>query len=99
MIRIRISDDALEDLASGFWFYESQEAGLGDYFSSQLKADIQRLQVTAGIHRQAHTDYYRLLSQVFPYAVYYTLDEGVVDVWAVVDCRRNPEWIRRHLEG
>ena len=76
MIRIRISDDALEDLAGGFWFYESQEAGLGDYFSSQLKADIQRLQVTAGIHRQVHTEYYRLLSRIFPYAVYYTLDEG-----------------------
>jgi plasmid stabilization system protein ParE len=98
MIRIRISDDALEDLADGFWFYESQEVGLGDYFSSQLKAEIQRLQVTAGIHRQVHADYYRLLSQVFPYAVFYTLDEEVLDVWAVVDCRRNPEWIRRHLE-
>jgi len=30
MIRIRISDDALEDLTEGFWFYEAQEPGLGD---------------------------------------------------------------------
>lgn len=28
-------------------------------------------------------------------------DEALADeaiVWAVVDCRRNPEWIRDHLE-
>ena len=30
MIRIQISDEALEDLDEGFWFYEAQEAGLGD---------------------------------------------------------------------
>ena len=30
MINIRIFEDALEDLNNGFWFYESQDAGLGD---------------------------------------------------------------------
>ena len=40
MIQIRISEDALRDLNEGFLFYEVQEAGLGDYFVSQLRADI-----------------------------------------------------------
>ena len=30
MIKVRISDEALQDLADGFWFYEAQEPGLGD---------------------------------------------------------------------
>ena len=34
MIQIRISDDAFADLDEGFWFYEIQEAGLGDYFAA-----------------------------------------------------------------
>jgi plasmid stabilization system protein ParE len=97
MIRIRIPEEALEDLAEGFWFYEAQESGLGDYFSSHLQADIEGLNVTAGIHRQTYRDYFRLLSRVFPYAIYYTMDRDEVVIWAVIDCRRNPEWIMERL--
>lgn len=59
MMRIRISDDALHDLNHGFLFYETQEPGLGDYFTSCLKADIEGLRVTAGIHRIVYADYHR----------------------------------------
>lgn len=54
MIHIRISEDALDDLNEGFWFYEAQESGLGDYFLTQLRADIDGLKITAGIHRKIH---------------------------------------------
>lgn len=36
MIRVRISEDALQDLDDGFLFYEAQEPGLGDYFNACL---------------------------------------------------------------
>jgi hypothetical protein len=36
MIRVAISDDDLEDLHKGFWFYERQEIELGDYFTTCL---------------------------------------------------------------
>lgn len=51
MIQVNISSDALDDLNDGFRFYEVQERGLGDYFLSQLRADIDSLKITAGIHR------------------------------------------------
>ena len=98
MIKVRISDEALDDLDDGFWFYEAQEAGVGDYVASQLTADIGGLKVTAGIHRQSD-GYHRLLSRKFPYAIYYTFANDEAIVLAVVDCRRNPEWIREHLES
>jgi plasmid stabilization system protein ParE len=98
MIRIQISSDALDDLHEGFRFYEAQEAGLGDYFASQLRADIEGLKVTAGIHRQPHSRLHRLLSRRFPYAIYYEFTDDRALVVAVVDCRRDPEWIRSHLD-
>ena len=52
MIRIRLSEDALADLDDGFWFYEWQETGLGDYFSTCLRGDIEGLKTTAGVHRR-----------------------------------------------
>lgn len=98
MIRVQISGDALDDLNSAFNFYEAQEPGLGDYFLSQLRADIDGLKVTAGIHRQPHKHLHRLLSKRFPYAVYYEFDDDRALVMAIVDCRRDPRWIESHLD-
>ena len=41
MIAVRISEDALRDPDDGFAFYDLQETGLGDYFASCLRADIE----------------------------------------------------------
>ena len=69
---IRIAASALLDLDEGYNFYNSQEIGLGDYFLSSVKADIESLRVSAGVHRIAYADYHRLLCKSFPFAVYYT---------------------------
>lgn len=37
MIKVRISNEAFDDLDDGFWFYEAQEAGVGDYFASSIQ--------------------------------------------------------------
>lgn len=97
MIHVKISEDALQDLRDGILFYETQGAGLGDYFATCLRADIESLKVYGGIHRVVHGDYHRLLSRVFPYGIFYTMDADCAVVWAVVDLRRDPEWIRRKL--
>ena len=98
MIRVRISEDALQDLNDGFSFYEAQEAGLGDYFVACLRADIEGLKVSAGVHRLVYSDYRRLLSKVFPYGIFYTMEEHCAVVWAVIDLRRDPAWIREKLK-
>ncbi len=40
---IRIAASARRDLEEGFDFYQSQEIGLGDYFLSSVRADIESL--------------------------------------------------------
>lgn len=98
MIHIRISSDALEDIKEGFLFYEFQDTGLGEYFLSQLRSDIDGLKITAGIHRQPYRHLHRLLSRRFPYAIFYEFKNSEALVVAVVDCRRDPDWISAHLE-
>ena len=97
MIRVEISEDAQADLNEGFLFYEAQEPGLGDYFIACPRADIEGLKVSAGAHRVVYADYHRLLSKVFPYGVFYTTEGGSAVVWAVLDLRRDPAWIREQL--
>jgi plasmid stabilization system protein ParE len=95
-MRTLILPSARDDLSDGFEFYERQQAGLGDYFLESLFSDIESLRLYAGIHPKQF-GYRRLLSKRFPYAVYYDQEHKQVRVWAVLDCRRDPDAIRERL--
>lgn len=89
---------AQEDLAHGFVFYEEHEQGVGNYFLDSLFSDIDSLRLYAGIHRRVF-GFHRLLSKRFPYVVYYTVEDESVFVWAVLDCRLDPDRIRERLKS
>ena len=93
-----ISSDAELDILDGFRFYEDQSDGLGDYFRDSIIADINSLNFFEGIHEIVF-GHHRMLCKRFPFAVYYDVDtqEKVVTVIAVLDCRRDPSWIRDRL--
>ena len=97
-MRLRILASARGDLEEGCAFYESQEEGVGEYFLASVKADIESLRLSAGIHPIKHRDYHRMLCRVFPFAVFYTRTADEVIIHAVVDCRRQPDWIRHRLQ-
>jgi len=93
-MKIRILDDAVQDLIAGFRFYENLESGLGDYFTDSLFSDIDSLRLYGGIHPIFFNGYHRMLSKRFPFAIYYKIAGNEVLVYAVLDCRRNPAWAR-----
>lgn len=95
-MRLRILESAKKDLIDGYHFYEGQSPGLGNYFLDSLFSDIDSLLLYAGIHRKVFGSY-RSLSKRFPFAIYYDLGNGEIQVHAVLDCRRRPSWIRRRL--
>ena len=95
-MKIELLDSAEKDLLDGFKFYERQASGLGNYFLDSLFSDIESLRLYAGIHA-LHFGYHRLLAKRFPFAVYYRVQENIIRVHAVLDCRRNPAWIRNRL--
>jgi len=97
-MRIEILDQAAHDLVEGFRFYEEQGEGLGSYFLTNLFVDIDSLLFSAGVHTKPYKHYHRLLSRRFPFAVFYTVRENTILIRAVLDCRRNPAWIRGRLE-
>ena len=96
-MKIRILGSASRDLVEGYGFYEKQAEGIGAYFLDSLYSDIDSLIVSAGMHSVHFGNYHRLLSKRFPFAVYYRVEEQTALVYAVLDCRRNPAWIRNRL--
>lgn len=97
-VNVEISASARADLADGFVFYERPQRGLGAYLLDSLVADIDSLAIFGGVHRRVFGAH-RLLARTFPFAIYYDLSSSSVRVKAVLDCRRDPNWIREKLGG
>lgn len=97
-MQIRLLETAKEDLRAGYRFYEDQRVGLGDYFLDCLQADVRSLQIYAGIHVKAE-GFFRMLAKRFPFAIYYLIDNDRIDVYAILDCRRDPTWIESRLRA
>ena len=96
-MKLRISEEAEQDLSEGARFYEARSPGLGEYFLDTLFADVESLRLYAGIHSK-HFDHFRLLSKRFPFAIYYRLEGEVIEVRAILDCRRDPTLIGERLD-
>jgi plasmid stabilization system protein ParE len=97
-VKVEILPEAQEDLVAGFRFYERQGRGLGNYFLESLFEDVDSLTLHGGVHSKVF-GYHRSLSKRFPFAIYYRVEDDVVRVRTILDCRRNPSWIRRRVRG
>ena len=98
-MRLQVLDAARDDLIAGFDFYEAREQGIGDHFLACLYSDVESLRIFGGIHRRVYKNLQRSLSKRFPFAIYYTIENDAVIVRAILDCRRNPSWIRSKLRN
>jgi hypothetical protein len=96
-VKIEILEEGEQDLIEGFQFYEGRETGVGSYFLDCLFSDIDSLLLFAGIHQVVY-GYHRCLAKRFPFAIYYDIVGELIRVHAVLDCRRNPAWIRKRLK-
>lgn len=95
-MKIRILHEAELDLLDGFSFYEMQTQGLGDYFLDSLYADIDSLLLYAKAH-EVHFGCHRLLAKRFPFAIFYRVEDDTVEVWAILDCRQDPDRTGKRL--
>lgn len=97
-MRVELRTEARRDVVAGAVFYEQQREGLGGYFTDQVFEDLARLEREAGIHERVF-GLHRKLSRRFPFAIYYLVSGGTVDVVAILDCRRDPDAIAKRLVG
>lgn len=96
-MKIIITESAADDIAEGYLFYEKQSRGLGDYFESSIFTDIRSLVIYSGVHEVHFGIYYRKITKHFPYAIYYTVENDLIQIHAIIDTRRNPDWIADRL--
>lgn len=95
-MKIGILRSARRDLVDGYRFYERRRPGLGEYFRESLLEDIDRLAVSAGFHAFVHGKHRKVASK-FPYSIFYLRDEDGIKVYAILDDRRDPQWVSDRL--
>lgn len=97
LVRVEILRNANEDLSDAFYFYEDQTPGSGSRFYRSIFKDIDALAWSGGIHPVV-LGWHRALATKFPFSIYYQVEDEVVRVRAIIDCRRSPARIRRRLK-
>jgi plasmid stabilization system protein ParE len=93
---VRISEDAERDLIDGIAFYDQHGKEIGSHFFDSLMSDLRSLAVLGGVHA-IRFGYHCMAAKRFPYAIYYLIADDVVLVLAILDERRDPDWIQRRL--
>lgn len=96
MKTVLVLADAARDLELGRDFYDGQALGIGDYFVDSLLSDLESLRLFHGIHPRQF-GFHRMLASRFPFGIYYEELDDAVRVFAILDLRRDPLWIREEL--
>jgi hypothetical protein len=95
---IRLLDGAKEDLRNDWFFDERQSPGLGDRFLDAIEAEFQTLAHYPSIHLKVE-GFYRMLIRRFPFALYYLISDDTIAMDAILDCRPDPNGLRKRLGG
>jgi hypothetical protein len=66
--------------------------------STQILSDPDSL-VLLPVFIQSTFGFHRMLSKRFPFGIYYEVEDEVVYVYAILDLRRDPLWIKERLRG
>ena len=92
-------DEAEDDIAAAFQWYESRRAGLGIEFVRALDTTLAALAEFPESCQVLHRDTRRRLMGRFPFEVLYRLEDGLLVVVACIHAARDPKGVLRRIGG
>ena len=91
--RLSVREEAENDMAAAFAFYESQQPGLGIRFHDELAGTLQRIEENPRQCPATQLPRYRkAVMNIFPFCVYYTVAQQKIAVVPVHDARQGLPW-------
>lgn len=93
MYKIKIDEDALNDLREIVIWYNNQLQNLGLRFHKQAKSQINSLKSQPYIYAIRYSNIRCMLIKKFPFMVHYTVNENLklVEIYSIFHTSRNPE--------
>jgi toxin ParE1/3/4 len=88
--------EAEAEVLDAYFYYQQARSGLGKAFVEAVESAVVRIERTPLLHPRVLDDMRRSLLRRFPYAVYYEVLLGHVEVVSILHTRRDPRrWQRR----
>jgi plasmid stabilization system protein ParE len=96
MYKLIIKPFAEEDAKDAAIWYNDKREGLGDEFLLALEAALNAIQRNPNHYQIVYKGLRRALTGRFPYGIFFTVEEDVIYILAIVHSSRSPKvWIKR----
>ena len=95
---VKVRRAAKADIRAAALWYETQRPKLGRDFLSQVGDTMVRLSQTPRMHQIIKANVRRALLQRFPYCVYYTVENQLVEIIGVFHARRDPATLQARIK-
>ncbi len=86
-----------QDLQNAYDWYEEREPGVGERFLSRAASAFRRIQLNPDRYPVKIGRFRRSQIEIFPYSIFYTIENGRVFIHAIYHHSRNPEALKRRL--
>jgi plasmid stabilization system protein ParE len=96
---LRFLPEVEEDVMAGYVWYEEKSYGLGEDFIRIIYACTIEISRNPLIYPKVYEEFRRRLLRRFPYAVYFTIENGEITVFGLFHCARDPRTVKAELEN
>ena len=97
---IEIRDDAQEDVSKIADWYLAISSSLTERFNAELIQSFYKIQsyplAFAAVKKRSQ--YRRFIMKIFPYKIYYRVEENHITVVAIIHVKRSNPYIKRRLK-
>ena len=94
---LRFLPEVEEDVISGYAWYESKAARLGEEFLRMFYASAAEIPRNPLLFHNMYGDFRRRLLPRFPYAIYFIVKDEDIIVIGLFHCARDPRTIKTNL--
>lgn len=97
MSRPVFTEDAADDYAAAFRWYESQRAGRSRSFTQAIESSLDHIEHSPESFPVVFSHFPRIVVRRFPYVMFFRLESGKAVVHAVFHTSLNPSALRGRL--
>ena len=94
-----VDESAKADIASIHDWYEEQQPGLGTRFVEKLDQTFDAMLRSPKSNAEVLPDIRRAVMSVFPYLVFYAVEDLAVVVLAVIHAAQDPNYIKSRVDA
>lgn len=95
--KLIVTEEAEADILDGYLSYEEKQESLGWRFMDEIELAFDRILPNPFLYQEVETDIRRAVTHTFPYLVFYTFDEQIVQILAVIHGSQDSAYINERL--